>query len=179
METETWIPTYLGVKFDLIKPLPVDVRPHDITFALSNLRRFTGHVTYSVAQHSMMVADLVPPEMELFALLHDAAEAYTGDISRPLKKLLGGSFRVIERRVQDAVDRRFGLEWSPAIAAAVKQADDVALATERRDLFFSPPPFERKLPPPHDTEIVPQAASVVRSRFEERLAPLITSYHPA
>ncbi len=172
-----WVPTYCGVKFDLLEPKPVDVRPHDISYSLSNTARFTGHTPYSVAEHSLMVADLVPPELELFGLLHDAAEAYTGDISRPLKILLGETFREIEERIEAAIAIRFGLEWTPEIKRLVKQADDIALSTEFRDLFLIPlSEWDRgELMPPAERTIRPGPPVRVRAEFENRLAPLVKS----
>lgn len=83
----TWILTQSGQQFDLLRPTASMIKPVDIAHALSRLCRFNGHTRahYSVAQHSLIVASLVPVEHQLVALLHDAPEAYIGDMTRPLK----------------------------------------------------------------------------------------------
>jgi hypothetical protein len=120
------------------------VRIEDIAWALSNLCRYTGHCSpfYSVAQHSIMVASLVPSELALAALLHDAAEAYLGDWSSPLKALLrknavaAAHIREVEEGIDSAISRRFGVVLHDP---RVKWADRVAYATEKRDLMPEDP----------------------------------------
>ena len=130
----SWITTHTGQQFDLLQPRASKVNPLDIAHSLANLCRFNGHSDrfYSVAQHSCMVADLVPEEHRLTALLHDATEAYIGDITRPLKALLPNA-RQIETHIWHAICARFGL--NPTLPACVHDADMIALATERRDLM--------------------------------------------
>jgi hypothetical protein len=130
----TWILTRLGKRFDLLSPSASMVEPADIAHALSMLCRFNGHsrAFYSVAQHSYLVADLVPAQYQLEALLHDAAEAYVGDLVSPLKQLLP-EYRQIEHHVWHAICARFQI--NPVLPPCVHDADLVALATERRDLM--------------------------------------------
>ena len=71
----TWILTQSGQQFDLLRPTAAMIKPVDIAHALSRLCRFNGHTRahYSVAQHSLIVASLVPAEQQLAALLHAPA----------------------------------------------------------------------------------------------------------
>ena len=91
----TWILTWSGKRFDLFEPTPEMIDPRDIAQALGTIARFNGHTKehYTVAQHSVIVANLVPPEHQLAALLHDATEAYIGDMVRPPQGAHAGVLR--------------------------------------------------------------------------------------
>lgn len=170
------IQTAAGEYFPLLAPRAEDINIGDIAHALSNLCRFTGHTRefYSVAQHSVLVSYAVPAEDALAALLHDASEAYLGDVSSPLKRLLP-NYQEIETRVMEAVLTAFRLPTF--IPDTVKVADRVLLATEKRDL----------MPPSDDDEtewaliagvpllretIEPLPPRAARVRFLDRFAQL-------
>jgi len=130
-----WFLTRTGKKCHPFSVELDDLDLADILPALSNLPRFNGHTAFhSVAAHSYWVAKLVPEERELklWALLHDAAEAYLGDVVRPVKECLP-EFRAAEERILLAIALKFGLPWP--IPELVHHADRVVLATEVRDLY--------------------------------------------
>lgn len=132
--SDCWIVTSSCTKFDLLDPKEDDILIEDICTSLSNLCRFTGHCKkhYSVAQHSVIGSLFVPKEFKLEFLLHDATEAYLGDVSSPLKKVLP-EYKAIEKRLDRVIRRKFGLpeEKSPV----VEEMDQIMLATEARDIM--------------------------------------------
>lgn len=156
--------------FDISTPRVEDVRLEDIAASLAKLCRFTGHSRepYSVAQHSVHVAELVPDFAKLAGLFHDAQEAYIGDISRPMKWLLEdlspGTVKRIEANVACVISQKFGIENSHQ--RLIKWADNVMLATEKRDLFDSQVPW-KGLPSPAPWMVVPWPAEVAEQRFLE------------
>ena len=106
------ITTYTGRTVNPLALTAENVDVRDVAHALALCNRFAGHTRkpISVAQHSCYAAALVPPNVMLRALLHDAAEAYLGDVTKWLKAQPEmKSYREAEERTQAAVYRRFGL----------------------------------------------------------------------
>lgn len=136
------IVTYTGRIFKPLDPDPDKVNIMDIAHALSNSCRFTGHVKqfYSVAEHSVRAAEIAQPRHKLWALLHDASEAYLSDIARPIKMTeeFGTVYKTIEERLMQAIALKFDLSWP--MPRAIKVIDNVLLAAEQRDLM---PRFRR------------------------------------
>ena len=136
MNTSAWIRTYSGGKFYVLDPRAQDIRIKDIAHSLSLICRFTGHVKsfYSVAQHSVEVSTICDPADALWGLLHDATEAYIGDLNRPLKHTPEMvRFRTTEKHIMLTIAEHFGL---PAREPdSVKRADSQLVVTEARDLL--------------------------------------------
>lgn len=133
-----WIQTALGHQFWPIDPRPDEINEEDVGHALSLLCRFGGHCLrfYSVAEHSVLLARRVSPENRLWALLHDASEAYLVDVPRPLKPFLSG-YSEAESKIMAAVCVRFDLPRT--IPAEVKEFDTRILTDERQQNMAPPP----------------------------------------
>ena len=135
-----WITTYTGRKFHYLDPQPDEICIEDIAHALAFTCRFGGHCKafYSVADHSIRVAEILSPNLRLAGLLHDAHEAYLHDLLRPIKQDMP-AYRELADIIQHAIGKRFD-SWYPDEMDSeewceVKHADDILLATEARDLM--------------------------------------------
>lgn len=162
---------------------PIDPRPGDFNVAViaeheSKLARFNGatpDVFYSVAQHSVHVSELVAraehPWHAIDGLFHDAWESVSSDVVRPIKQdpLMDG-FREIERHGEQALAKQFGLTYP--WCACVQRADNIALATEKRDLMAKPPHAWAPLPDPDPEIIVPLEWREARMLFLDRYIEL-------
>lgn len=178
-----WILTARGEQFFYDEGAGVSsIKVEDIAFALSNLCRFTGHTLrwYSVGEHSLRVCELVMQTMKdsgvdekesrrcaLWGLLHDASEAYTGDVNAPLKRWLlqrTDVFQKLEADIMRRVGAALGLEGEePEI---VKQADLTLCVTEGRDVM--PPMQYAWLSLPHaplPQRITPMPSGLVHRLF--------------
>jgi hypothetical protein len=133
-----FLQTVSGRRLNPFEPELDQLDPGDIARALGNLCRFGGHsrVFYSVAQHSVIVSELVEQrggdaEDVFAALMHDASEAYLGDMPHPIKHRspLGAAFKTAEEHLEQAIRERFRIK---ANVPEIKRADRALLATERR-----------------------------------------------
>lgn len=148
--------TVTGKFVDLLEPDPIDVCIEDIAWSLSRLARYNGHtiqeLPYTVGQHSLVVSDHVykaalhnvdktaANQLALQSLLHDAAEAYTGDISGPLKKIkelrpiIKGIEHNLELAIFKALDVPFPTESDEKL---IKIGDMVAQRIEAYNFMVS------------------------------------------
>lgn len=167
-----WMQTYTGRRFYPLAPFSEDVHPADIAHALSLLCRYGGHVErfYSVAEHCVLMSHAVPPEDALWALLHDATEAYVVDVPRPLKRSLP-DYRAIENRVMVAIVVRFSLE-SLAMPDSVHDADNRILLDETAALMPNREPWQVDELEPLGVSIAGWAPAEAERRYLGRLAEL-------
>lgn len=133
-----WMQTFTGIAFYPADPQPEEIFIEDIAHALSLQCRYGGHCDrhYSVAEHSVLVSQMVPPEDALAGLMHDATEAYLMDIPRPVKALLP-QYRDLEDKLWAVIARRFDL--SPVLPKSVHEADNRILNSERDANMKAPP----------------------------------------
>lgn len=156
----TWMQTRSGRKFDLENIEDNMIDASDIAWSLAHICRFNGHCRrfYSVAEHTILMMRMPQLLGRVFdprtqyvltgqILVHDAHEAFVGDMPRPMKKLLGSAWSDVEDRIATHVRKSLGVhgpefdDWGN-----VKFFDSCMLAAEARELM-SWPPFDWELPP--------------------------------
>lgn len=140
------IETASGIFIDLAEPDPDLIQIGDIAHALAHVCRFGGHSAkhYSVAEHAVLVADRLlaaghAPVVALAGLHHDDAEAYLGDIPRPLKPLLGDAYGTLTHRLDQAIVEALKLPFGASLFHVfnLKAVDNWACAFEAYNLMPS------------------------------------------
>lgn len=132
--------TASGIKVNLHYPKPEMIHILDIACGLSKICRFGGQVNtfYSVAQHSMLVAAMAPEHLKKEALLHDATEAYLGDVIKPLKEAIGEIYHNFESLFTAAISQHFNIDLEGTYDK-IKVYDRMALELEHEALHKSNP----------------------------------------
>ncbi|WP_273785449.1 HD family hydrolase [Brucella intermedia] len=190
-KTRAWQRMLSGRRLDLLDPSPLDVEIEDIAHGLARVARWNGQTVgehaFSVAQHSLLVDQiftrLVPDasiEWQLLSLLHDAPEYVIGDMISPFKAVMGGNYKMIETRLENAIHLRFSLPITvPApLKTLIKRADQVAAFFEATRLagfteaeavkyFGRPRGFD-----PAGLDITPRPTQEVQTDFLARFAAL-------
>lgn len=163
-------------------PRPEEVDIQDIAVGCSRAFRFNGHTIkpMSVAEHCWHASHLVPPELALEALLHDAAEAYIGDVIRPMKALpvYGALYLKIEKGIETAVAERFKLVYP--WPAAVRRADEMLLHAEiaqnikskRGGVHFERAVYDREKEMPVEFSLHHWDSATAMTMFTARFAEL-------
>ncbi len=152
---DCWIRTYSGKVFNFVNTDPESIDMQDIGHALGLICRFTGHVKefYSVAEHCIWVSTLTykyalsgvsgvcrkvsnkeAAKIGLYALLHDASEAYVTDLNSPAKSLLP-EYKALEKKISDAINEKYGVVFDEE-PPQVKYADNTMLVAEAKALLF-------------------------------------------
>jgi hypothetical protein len=100
-----------GEQVSILHPAAATIKLRDIASGLAKTCRFGGQTThfYSVAQHSVLVAHLAPPYLRAHALLHDASEAYLGDVIKPLKVIIGRAYSELEETFMCVIRTKYAL----------------------------------------------------------------------
>ena len=145
--TRAWQRMLSGRRLDLLDPSPLDIEIADIAHGLARVARWNGQTKgahiFSVAQHTLLVEAVmraqtprIDARFRLAALLHDAPEYVIGDMISPFKAVLGGDYKVVEKRLLAAIHMRFGLpaELSAEITRQIKNADRGAAYLEATEL---------------------------------------------
>lgn len=132
--SNAWMQVRSGEPFWPLEPRVEDIDINDIAHALGMVCRYGGHCRrfYSVAEHSFLLSYSVDPGHALWALLHDAAEAYIGDVVRPLKHEMP-EFMAAEERILEAIANKFNLPGS--MPDQVKEHDTRILVDEKEQIM--------------------------------------------
>lgn len=188
-----WQRMLSGRRLDLLAPQPEDIEIEDIAHGLARVARWNGQTigdhAFSVAQHSLVVADIVKTlepqfgEREICAaLLHDAPEYVIGDLISPFKAAIGLDYKAFEQKLLTAIYDRFGIgEIDAYVVSAIKRADTVAAYYEAISLAgFEPAEAERFfgrpiLPNAVDRELrtlTPHSTNDAQTRFLDEFKKL-------
>lgn len=126
--------TYSGHTLDLMSIRKEDIALKDIAHHLSSINRFNGALQkpISVAQHSVTVSRLLKPYgYGALGLLHDASEAYLGDVTKWLKQTPQMTqFRELEDKLSDLIYEVFNIRPDEAALEKLEWADRLAVRHE-------------------------------------------------
>jgi 5'-deoxynucleotidase YfbR-like HD superfamily hydrolase len=186
-----WQRMLSGRRLDLLDPSPLDVEISDIAHGLARVARWNGQTrgdhAFSVAQHSLLVETIfslqnpaATPQARLTALLHDGAEYVIGDMISPFKAAVGGGYKAVEERLQNAIHIRFSLPLrADRLKATIKKADLVAAYFEATELAgFSVEEARKFFGQPRGIDaraldLEPKPAGAVQRAFLERFEGLV------
>lgn len=190
-QSRAWQRMLSGRRLDLLDPTPLDIEIGDIAHGLAFVARWNGQTAgdwpYSVAEHSLLVEDIltrlnpgIEPRWRLAALLHDAPEYVIGDMISPVKSALGTEYRRMDERLAAAIHLRFGLPavLPAAIKTKIKTADRISARLEAVQIAgFTPAEAKRLFPLQNELilsvlriELRPPAEA--RAAFLDRFAAL-------
>ncbi|MEE2860222.1 MAG: HD domain-containing protein [Paracoccus sp. (in: a-proteobacteria)] len=176
-----WQRMLSGRRLDLLDPTPLDIEIGDIAHGLAFVARWNGQTRgdwpYSVAEHSLLVEDIltrlnpgIAPQWRLAALLHDAPEYVIGDMISPVKAALGREYGAMDDRLSSAIHRRFGLPavLPLAIKRKIKAADRVSARLEAITIAGFDVAEAFRLFPVPDAHLLPDLSIDLRPPAEVR-----------
>ena len=187
--TRAWQRMLSGRRLDLLDPSPFDIEIEDIARGLARVARWNGQTSgthaFSVAEHSVVVEGLLgqlyPDSTDaerLTCLLHDAPEYVIGDMISPFKQALGVDYKAVERRIEEAVNTRFGLPArTPArLHKRIKRCDVICAYFEAVQIagFTADEAAQYFIVPPDGVSVVidPKPVVVAEGAFLARFAEL-------
>ena len=164
----TRIRTRSGLWVDLQDPQPDQIEIADIAHGLSMTCRWNGQCSmfYSVAQHSVLCSMYTSAEFALPALMHDASEAYLGDVASPLKMMLGYSYRGLEESMMEVIADKFNFQFP--LGPEVKEVDHNFLVTEWAGIMNGDPKFFGFDKAPYTTQFMSWGPATAYRMFIER-----------
>ena len=137
-----WMHTSMCKRFYPKDPRPEDISISDIANGLALTSRYSGQGEigryYSVAEHSLLMTECAarwgwPTKSLLCVMLHDAAEAYLGDLTSPVKQAVGAGYKIVEERVQNAILEKYGLRpTEKECHLRIKELDQSIVLNEQR-----------------------------------------------
>ncbi len=191
-----WSQAYSGMRFWVLEPRADEITYDDICIGLARAFRYRGQTrdAYSVAEHSVIVSLYVEKfarergwkeddvlTMAREALLHDAPEAYIGDIARPLKrqKVMKG-YGKVEALWEKAIAEHFNLKTTPYSHELIKEVDNRIILDEIEALMIDPDMWARS---GRYTDLQPLGAEIAAlpweqaaAAFSQRFAELFPDY---
>ena len=185
-----WIRTYSGKDVSLSDPQPVSIEIRDIACSLSRINRFNGatRLPLNVADHSLNVVrwlamSKASPFVQLLGLLHDAHEAYIGDITEPMRREISEwAGRSIVEQIAGRLDKAIRLAFDlgetvdSRMLDRVQLADRAVAAAEWRDLMDGPSPIAAQ---PAPFAIKPKNSDQAEAAFLKTFQLLHTEVGPA
>lgn len=147
---DSFVEVYSGLMVNISRPTREMITLEDIAHALARIQRFNGHshVAYTVARHTRLVVDIIRAlgggvNAQLLGWLHDMPEAYIGDVSSPLKRLLQPVYDILDRRFLREISAHLGLPvFTEEDHKLLKHADLLALLVERKVLKYRDQPTD-------------------------------------
>lgn len=166
-----WMHTSLGLRMYPEAPVHKNIAISDIANGLALICRYGGqgdvYKFYSVAEHSVLLAQYALEDVGSFAamyvLLHDASEAYLGDLVPAVKNAVGSSYAVLEDAIMNDIMRKYSAHHD--FRDYAKTIDRRIVPTEKAALMRHPRPWPSDAADPLPVEIECWRPAEAKMRF--------------